>query len=96
MAERLGVLIEDGPEYVIESAGGEVSVSYGAVTIKLTDGDERFNWETTVGITNQDWSEAILGHSGFLKYFDVLFRGQAHEVVLNRNEDVLPAVQVRK
>ena len=90
MAERLGLLVGASSEYVIESAGGEVSVTYGVVAIEVTDGTERHKWQTTVGITDQEWSEAILGHSGFLEFFDVLFRGCEHEVVLSRNAAELP------
>jgi hypothetical protein len=90
MAERLGLLVEHGSEYVIESAGGEVSVTYGIVKFEVTDGAERYKWQTSVGVTDQEWSEAILGHSGFLEFFDVLFRGLEHEVVLSRNEAALP------
>ena len=90
MADRLGLVIDEGSEHIIESASGEVSVAYTNVTIELTDGVEQYSWHTAVGITDQDWTEAILGHSGFLEFFDVLFRGQDHEVVLTRNEAVLP------
>jgi hypothetical protein len=91
MAERLGIPIEDYSRYEIESAGGNVSVTYGAVTIELNDGTEQFTWKATIGITDQEWSEAILGHSGFLAYFDVLFRNDAHEVVLTRNQTEFPS-----
>jgi len=93
MADRLGLVIDDGAAYIIDSAGGDVSVSYGTVTIEVTDGIERYKWQTTVGVTNQDWSEAILGHSGCLEFFDALFRGEKHEVVLNRNETALPGAE---
>jgi hypothetical protein len=86
MADRLGLLVRDAPEYVIDSAGGGVAVTYGVVAIEVTDGKERYSWQAAVGITDQEWSEAILGHSGFLEFFDTLFRGFAHEVELNRNE----------
>jgi hypothetical protein len=91
MAERLGLAIDDGSKFFIESAGGEVSVSYGAVAIEIGDGSEQYRWPMTIGITDQDWSEAILGHSGFLEFFDVLFRGSAREIVLTRNSKAMAA-----
>jgi hypothetical protein len=92
MAERLGLAIEDRSKYVIESAGGEVAVSYGALTIEIAEGSEQYRWPITIGITDQDWSEAILGHSGFLEFFDVLFRGSDREIVLTRNSKALAAL----
>lgn len=91
MAERLGLALDSDPSYVIESAGGEVAVTYAKVTIELVDGSELIRWPATVGVTDQDWIEAILGHGSFLEYFDVLFRGNEHEVELNRNDANLPA-----
>jgi hypothetical protein len=86
MAERLDLSIDESSECIIESASGEVIVRYSPVTIEVADGAEQYRWRTTVGVTDQDWAEAILGHSGFLEFFDVLFRGHEHEVVLTRNE----------
>lgn len=94
MAERLGIALDNTNEYVIESAGGEVSVVYGTVAIDISDGTEMYRWRATIGITDQEWSEAILGHSGFLEFFDAVFRGREHEVVLNRNTAVLPSADI--
>jgi gag-polyprotein putative aspartyl protease len=90
MAERLGIEVGDAPTHVIESAGGEIGISYGVATIELTDGAETYRWRTTIGVTEQDWAEAILGHIGFQAHFDVLFRGEALEVEIVRNGSVLP------
>jgi hypothetical protein len=90
MADRLGLAINDGAASIIESASGEVTVTYADATIEMTDGIEIFRWRTKVGITEQDWAEAILGHSGFLEYFDARFLGEAHEVELTRNGSLLP------
>jgi hypothetical protein len=90
MAERLGLVIEDAEAYVIDSAGGEVTVAYATATIELTDGTELHRWQATIGITDQEWSEAILGHGGFLEFFDALFRGHKHEAEFIRNESALP------
>ena len=91
MAERLGLDLNDTSKYVIESAGGEVSVSYSDVVIEFGEGNEQYRWPVTIGITDQEWSEAILGHSGFLQYFDVLFRGANREVMITRNTKAMPS-----
>jgi hypothetical protein len=90
VAERLGLVIDEAVEYIIESAGGEVSVAYGDVILEVSSGTEQYRWKATVGITDQNWSEAILGHAGFLEYFDVLLLGLEREVVMTRNEAALP------
>jgi predicted aspartyl protease len=90
LAERLGLEIQQQSECTLESASGEMSVSYAGVVIELSDGKDIHQWRTTVGITDQDWAEAILGHSGFLEYFDVLFRGKDREVEITRNKETLP------
>jgi hypothetical protein len=90
MAERLGIKVSDTATHVIDSAGGEVAISYGEAMIEVTDGVETHRWRASIGVTDQDWAEAILGHSGFQTYFDVLFRGEQREVVLTRTQAALP------
>jgi hypothetical protein len=90
MAERLGLDVKDASKYVIESAGGEISVGYATVIVEVRDGDEFHRWSMTIGVTDQEWSEAILDHSGFLEYFDVVFRGADREVLITRNAKAMP------
>ncbi|MGD9636077.1 MAG: aspartyl protease family protein [Pirellulales bacterium] len=90
MAERLGLTFDETPSHIIESAGGEVAVTYAQVTIEVTDRVDHFLWPATVGVTDQEWIEAILGHGGFLEYFDVLFRSDVHDLILSRNGSILP------
>lgn len=90
MAERLGIAIDDSPTHVIESAGGEVAISYCKVTFDLADGMESHRWSTAMGVSEYEWTEAILGHSGFLEFFDVLFRGDQHDIEIVRNGRPLP------
>src|SRR5690606_31335513 len=90
MAERLGLEVLEESDCIIESASGEMSVSYASVTIEVSEGVEIHQWRTTVGITDQDWAEAILGHSGFLQYFDILFCGNDLKLEITRNDSTLP------
>jgi hypothetical protein len=55
MAERLGLDVNDTSKYVIESAGGEISVGYSSAVIEVRDGNERYRWSVTIGITDQEW-----------------------------------------
>ena len=90
MADRLGLDVKDASKYVIESAGGEVSVGYAEVVVEVFDGGDHYRWPMIIGVTDQEWSEAILGHSGFLAYFDILFRGADREVHITRNAKSMP------
>ena len=58
--------------------------------LELSTADEQYHWPTVIGVIDQPWSEAILGHAGFLCYFDVAFLGKSSEVVLTRNELAFP------
>ena len=91
MADRLGISIDEHLTSIVESASGEMPMRYGTATLEVSDGKESYRWTAIVGIADQDWAEAILGHAGFLEFFDAHFRGHDCEVVLTRNEASLPA-----
>ena len=90
MADRLGLAIDEQTQCIVESASGEMSCHYGTVAIELGEGEESYRWKTVIGITDKEWAEAILGHAGFLEFFDILFRGHDHEIVLTRNQSAFP------
>jgi predicted aspartyl protease len=73
MAKKLGVqpIAADAPS--IQSASGNLSVTCGRLTVEITDDANSYSFPITVGIVSQDWSEAILGHHGFLEHFDATF-----------------------
>lgn len=73
MAEKLGVTPLSAGSSIIQSASGEMSVVYGRITVEIADEDDHFSFPITVGIVGEDWSEAILGHVGFLEHFDATF-----------------------
>jgi hypothetical protein len=91
MANRLGLETNEYSTAIVESASGAISIRYGTATLEVSDGHELFRWTTIIGITEEEWAEAILGHAGFLEFFDALFRGYDSEVVLTRNESALPS-----
>ena len=86
MAEALGVVSDAESSVNMLSASGEFLVRYGAVTIELRQARESYRWPAVVGIVGRPWREALLGHSGFLRYFDVTFFGEKREVRLRRNK----------
>ncbi|MEX0678230.1 MAG: aspartyl protease family protein [Pirellulales bacterium] len=90
MAELVGMEVDASRTAIVTSASGEMSVSYGDVTLEVGRGRARYRWRTTAGVVKQPWREAILGHMGFLRYFDVTFFGETREVRLTRNAMPLP------
>lgn len=89
MADYLGVVTMPDEVGTVESASGTMTVKYGDVGIEVEDGAESYAWNTTVGIVEEPWSEAILGHRGMLSLFDVTFLGADKEVLLVRNHQPL-------
>ena len=85
MADSLGVRLLSQDEHVVETASGTMPVSYGHVELQLTDGEETYAWRLTVGIVPEPWPEAILGHVGFLQFFDTTFSYEHRTVGLIRN-----------
>jgi predicted aspartyl protease len=73
MAEKLGIAPISDVKSTVQSASGKMSIVYGEVLVDIADGDEQFSHRMTVGITSEAWSEAILGHTGFLEHFDATF-----------------------
>jgi hypothetical protein len=90
MADVLGVAIKEDAGYDVMSASGDMAVRCGKLSIQLSQGDEEYRWPLTAGVVDRRWREAILGHAGFLEYFDATFLGAQGEVVLTRNSSALP------
>lgn len=66
--------------------GGTVlSYVYAPVTLRVTDGIEACQWQTTVGFVDLPLRWALLGHAGFLDFFDADLRGARREVFLAPN-----------
>jgi hypothetical protein len=85
LADVVGVVVDPLQTGTADSASGPMAVNYGRVTLELEKGRERYRWNTMVAIADQPWQEAILGHIGFLRHFDVEFRGEKRDVRLKRN-----------
>ena len=60
-------------------------VRYAKVTLRITDGHEQREWEGWVGFTSARLHRPLLGHAGFLQFFDATFRGEAEIVELTPN-----------
>jgi hypothetical protein len=73
MADFLGVERMGDETFAVESASGEMPVRYGDCDLEIQQGSESFRWRISIGIVPQIWSEAILGHAGFLHFFDATY-----------------------
>jgi hypothetical protein len=89
MADLLGVVPIEHALGTVHSASGTMTVLYGELGIELDDGIENCSWKSIVGIVEQDWPEAILGHRGVLEFFDAMFLGAEKSVVLSSNSQGL-------
>jgi predicted aspartyl protease len=73
MADKLGVAPLPGGKSSVQSASGKMSIEYGELLVEVSDGGEQYSRRIVVGIVSEKWSEAILGHLGFLEHFDATF-----------------------
>lgn len=90
IADLVGIKVDESQASTVMSASGEMKVAYGKVMIEVGHGKQRYGWRATVGIVQQPWQEALLGHIGFLRYFDATFMGAKREIKLKRNTIPFP------
>jgi hypothetical protein len=65
--------------------GSVIQVSFAPVTLLLSDGYETCQWDAVVGFSATAMRWALLGHSGFLEFFDVQLLGARHEALIVPN-----------
>jgi hypothetical protein len=95
-ATRVGIDLTGAEERHIELVGrpAPIRVRYASVQLQITDGlRETYDWTAVVGFTTSSLQYNLLGHGGFLEYFDAEFRGADHEVVLIPNAS-FPGIHV--
>ncbi len=86
-APIIGIDLSQAPQRMIGLAGrGAVVCRYASVKLWLSDGaGETYDWNATVGFVPVPFRNALLGHAGFLQFFNAEFRGQDREVILTTN-----------
>ena len=96
VARLLGIDLSNAPMGSAAQAGGTVlTYRYAPVHLRLSDGVEAFEWDAIVGFLDRPgMRRALLGHSGFLDFFDVLLRGEAKEAIVTPN-GAFPGQKVR-
>jgi hypothetical protein len=91
VGQMIGATIDATQAWKVEGIGGQaVPIILGEVVLELTEGNQTFRWPAKIGLVNfadpQD-EIALVGHTGFLDYFRVVFDG--HRRVLE--VEVTPA-----
>ncbi len=96
IAIRIGIDLTGAEERQIDLVGRPTRIRcrYAAVQLQISDGRHQiYNWAATVGFVATSLRYSLLGHGGFLQFFDTEFRGATHEVVLIPNSS-FPGTQV--
>jgi hypothetical protein len=86
IAHQLGIDLSGAPEgESFQAAGQPVTYRYAPVRFHLSDGMETCDWDAIVGFVAAAMRWPLLGHAGFLQFFDVTFLGHAQELILAPN-----------
>jgi hypothetical protein len=86
LAGRLGIDPLTAPKGRAGLIGGTiVNVIYAQVTLLLSDGYESCHWDAVVAFPTVPMRWALLGHAGFLDFFDVQLLGARREVIVLPN-----------
>jgi hypothetical protein len=88
VATLIGVDLSQAPGRSVGLVGRPqpVQCRFASVTFRITDGvQETYEWTAVVGFAATRLHYNLLGHAGFLQFFDVNFKGADREVVLVTN-----------
>ena len=87
IAALVGVDLTQAPSRQMLLAGRPqpIACRYAAVELRLTDGSETYEWKAVVSFAHGRLPFALLGHAGFLQFFDADFHGADQEVVITPN-----------
>jgi hypothetical protein len=85
-ATRLGIDLGSAPRGQAQVVGGSIiQVHCAPVTLLLSDGYETCTWDALVGFAATPMRWALLGHAGFLEFFDVQLLGARREAIIVPN-----------
>lgn len=87
VAAMAGIDLTQAQERQVRLIGRRpVACRFIAVSLRISDGiSEAYEWTATVGFAAIPLRWALLGHAGFLQFFDAEFRGADLEVTLTPN-----------
>ncbi len=85
-ATLLGLDLSTAPTGIASGVGTiPYPVRYARVRLRITDGQERREWEAWVGFTAARLRRPLLGYAGFLQFFGANFLEDAEVVELTVN-----------
>jgi hypothetical protein len=86
-AQACGIDLTNAPVGEAQQAGGAtLPFRYAHVRLRVSDGQEACEWDSIVGfLKSPKRRHALLGHAGFLDFFDVQLRGAAKETLVDPN-----------
>jgi hypothetical protein len=86
IGERIGAEMDNSTAVTALGVGGQqVQVVPGAVDLELVQGKKRYRWRADVAfisLPDPKREVTLLGHRGFLEFFDVTFYGENRKVRL--------------
>jgi hypothetical protein len=86
LAQSLGIDLTGAPRGEARPIDGvAIPYLYARIRLRISDGWEQYEWEATVGFANLQLRWALLGHAGFLDFFDTTLFGFRREVILTPN-----------
>ena len=86
LAQSLGIDLTGAPKGESRPVDGvAIPYLYARVRLRISDGWEQCEWEATVGFANLQLRWALLGHAGFLDFFDTTLFGSRREAILTPN-----------
>jgi hypothetical protein len=87
IAAAVGIDLTSAPHLNINLAGrGPIRCRYAQALLRITDGlSETYEWAATIGFVPVSLKHPLLGHAGFLQFFNPDFRGADREVLLTTN-----------
>jgi hypothetical protein len=100
LAKAIGVQLDRASASQASAVGGQVvQLIPGRVMLQLTEGEQKYRWQTTAGFLEVNHPEdevALLGYAGFLEFFRATFHSEQHELELtpNNNFDALRGGQL--
>jgi hypothetical protein len=78
-----------------QADGSIVTHRYAHIDLYLSDGRETYRWPAVVAFLDVPGRRyALLGHAGFLDFFDVQLRGAAKETIVDPNA-AFPGQRIR-
>lgn len=89
VATELGLTPVSGERATIHSASGPMSVWYARTTLEVATPEEHYSFPAIVGVVSEAWDELILGHIGFLEFFDATFSHADRIVTLSARTELL-------